>query len=512
MKKINIFSLILISVISFSCNDFLDVMPDNRAEVDTKEKVTKLLLSAYSTASPWLLTEFSSDNVDENGVGNYTTFSPAEEQLFHWEDVNDITQDTPQWVWNGYYNAVASSNQALQAIEELGNADGSLNPQKGEAIISRAFSHFVLANVFCKHYSELTGQKDLGIPYMEEPETTVAPKYDRGTVAEVYEKINRDIEAALPLIDDDLYSVPKYHFNKRAAYAFAARFNLYYRKYDNVIRYANLVLGADTLASLRDWQALGKETNLEALCTQYVDVKNRANLLLSCPMSWWPWIHNLYEYGQKYAHNRMISDKETTGSMGPWGAYTNFYYTYFNRTPKIAFVKFLGYFHYTDAVAQTGQNYMIQTDFTTDETLLCRAEAYAMLGKYEEAANDLNVFMRAFSTARLSRASINSFYQSLGYYTPEVPTAKKKLNPDFTVEKGEQENFIHCILHLRRILTLHEGLRWYDIKRYGIEITRRKIEGNAITVYSDKLTKEDPRRAIQLPQAVIDAGLTKNPR
>lgn len=41
-----------------SCNDFLDEMPDNRTELDTPEKITKLLVTAYPTTSWNLLAEF----------------------------------------------------------------------------------------------------------------------------------------------------------------------------------------------------------------------------------------------------------------------------------------------------------------------------------------------------------------------------------------------------------------------------------------------------------------------
>lgn len=97
------------------------------------------------------------------------------------------------------------------------------------------------------------------------------------------------------------------------------------------------------------------------------------------------------------------------------------------------------------------------------------------------------------------------------FYTPKTPTPKKALHPDFTVESGTQENLIHAILHVRRILTLHEGLRWFDIKRYGLEIYRRTVYNNEITV-NDELKADDSRRAIQLPQSVITAGLEANPR
>ena len=49
-----------------------------------------------------------------------------------------------------------------------------------------------------------------------------SPKYTRGTLAEVYSKIDADLIEGLPLITDEFYSVPKYHFNQKAAYAFAA--------------------------------------------------------------------------------------------------------------------------------------------------------------------------------------------------------------------------------------------------------------------------------------------------
>ena len=84
---------------------------------------------------------------------------------------------------------------------------------------------------------------------------------------------------------------------------------------------------------------------------------------------------------------------------------------------------------------------------------------------------------------------------------------KKRLDPDFTVTAGEQENLIHAVLHARRVVTLHEGLRWQDIKRYGIEIAH--TQGlNA----PDSLKWNDLRRAIQIPATVISAGMQKNPR
>ena len=72
---------------------------------------------------------------------------------------------------------------------------------------------------------------------------------------------------------------------------------------------------------------------------------------------------------------------------------------------------------------------------------------------------------------------------------------------------------MQCVLQLRRLITIHEGLRLQDVKRYGIEIYRRRINMNQqVEAVTDELTKDDPRRAIQLPQDVITAGMQPNPR
>lgn len=75
--------------------------------------------------------------------------------------------------------------------------------------------------MFCMPYHPATAGNYLGIPYMDHAETDLNPRYERGTLQKVYEMIGKDIEAAIPLIDDTAYSVPKYHFNYKAACCFA---------------------------------------------------------------------------------------------------------------------------------------------------------------------------------------------------------------------------------------------------------------------------------------------------
>ena len=172
MKNKNIIFLAIASMfLMTSCNEWLDVMPDNRAEIDSEEKVIKLLASAYPTNTFAVVAEYMSDNTDDYGEENPYT-DRFSEQLFYWEDVTENDDDGPQGIWESHYGAITNANQALSAIEEMGGATTpNLQAAKGEALVCRAYSHFILANIFCNAYNPSTAAKELGIPYMEKAET-----------------------------------------------------------------------------------------------------------------------------------------------------------------------------------------------------------------------------------------------------------------------------------------------------------------------------------------------------
>jgi hypothetical protein len=385
----------------------------------------------------------------------------------------------------------------------------------------RAYAHWVLVNIFCKNYSYKTSSTDLGIPYMTEPETTLKAEYTRGTVADVYANIDRDIQEALPLLDDAHISVPKYHFTKKASYAFAARFYLFYMQpdksnLDKVIKYSSEVLTATPAAVIRDWATLGKKAvNNEVRAMAYVDATDNANLLIISTYSVWDRVHGATRAGYKYCHDEVIADNETVAA-NPWGAKKtlNFSIPTYASMPKVIMAKMAEYFEYTDATAGIGYPHIMFAALTTDECLLNRAEAYILKGQYDLGADDLNTWGTNFysSSSNKTADEIANYYDAKAFYTPTAPTPKKKINPDFEVESGKMENMIYATLACRRVLMLHEGFRLFDVKRYGIELTRRGILSGAVTSIIDELKKDDPRRAIQLPQTVIAAGLEANPR
>lgn len=530
MKTRNIIhssALIALSALTFSaCNDFLDEMPDNRATLDNEDKITNMLVSAYTTNTPNLVMEYMSDNVNDEGENNPYT-DRFYDQTFYWEDITENDNESPESFYDASYQAIASANAALEAIEDLGGATtAKLQAAKGEALIARAYNHFMLVNFFCKPYNSETSTKDLGLPYAEKSETTLRPEYERGTVAEAYAKMEKDIEEGLPLVSDEFMTVPKYHFNQKAAYAFAARFYLYYEKWDKCIEYATKALGSDPASVLRDYVAIKNATqSYEAITQMYIAADENANLLLLTGSSNLGLIFGPYYVGARYSHDSYIGMHETAGVNQVWGSagliingIKEYEATNLN---KFVFWRYPYLFEYTDPVAGIGYRHTVTPALTTDETLLNRAEAYAILKQYDNAIADLNTWMHNFTSSKvvLTQDVINNFYNAATYSYEDadkkIGTVKKHINPHFAIdaEGSDQENLLQCVLSFKRLEELHGGLRWNDVRRYRIVIPR--IVMNASTQPDkvvDWLQTDDPRYAIQLPKKVIDAGMEKNPR
>lgn len=527
-KKNKLYSALALtlSVIALAgCDDFLDTMPDNRAQLDNEAKIQSILVSAYVDHEPITVAEVSSDNVDDFGANNPNTDRWLDD-AFAWKDETEDPNESLNAFWESCFVSIASANQALEGIENLGGATtNTLKECKAEALLCRAYNHFMLANIFCKAYTS-KADKDLGLPYIEHPETELNPQYERGTLAELYGKIDRDLKEALPMVGDSYYTVPKYHFNTKAAYAFACRFYLFYEKWDEALKYANLCLGTQAKAALRDWKGMSQMTQQsDAITNEYINANSKANLLLLTAYSRAGIMYGPYRSYSRYSHGRYIATNEDMSANNIWGTSSSFY-----MTPKVytgtnldktIFWKMPYLFEYTDPVAGIGYRHTVYPAFTTDECLLNRAEALILLKRYDEGAADLTTWMQNItrSTTVLTKESITQFYNSKEYsYDDDQQlnsTIKKHLNPAFTIEaeKSTQEAMLQCMLGFRRIETIHAGLRWFDIKRYGIEIPRRVMNaGGTPEEKTGFLGKDDNRRALQIPLKVRQAGLEANPR
>lgn len=497
MKKLTIISgVFAILVTSAGCKKFLDKEPDNRAKLNTPEKVSQLLSSAYPQNNYYPMAEISSDNVgdcltDENGVPSWSTLL---RNYYFFEDNKGVDEDGPESYWFGCYKAIAAANLALETIAKAPDPQ-NYQAQKGEALVARAYAHFMLVNFFAKFYNESTAASDLGIPYVTEPENVSIKKYERKTVKYVYDMIQKDLFAGMPLIVNEAYAKPKYHFTKTAANAFAARYFLYKKEYDSVIKYATASVAENSFAAnLRPWNTIYAGLPLNgnnSLSVVYTQATQKANLLLVETNSWWWRLSSFGRFGLTTdIANTLTTDVPVSG--GPWSFGTG---SYIQGHPLVS--KIEEYFVETSIGSGTGNGWEMVPLFSVEEVLFNLAEAYTYKGESTKAISLLNTYLSTridgyIAGYNISEASIKGYYGVTDI----------------------QEGLINTILDYKQSEFIHEGMRWFDILRYGIEVTHDELDATGQHIVRTVVLKsDDPRKVFQIPvTAQTQAGLEPNPR
>lgn len=492
-KHIKLIGICLLTMIIFSCEDSLDEIPDNRTQIDTAEKIGELLTLAYpaGTYSPFLAPR--TDNADDKGPS--ATEVRVNTEMYFWRDANDDDTDFPTDYWNECYAAISQANHALQAIEDLGGSD-ELDYLKGEALMARAYAHFMLVNIWSKTYNPSTAGSDLGIPYVTEPENVVIVDYKRGTVKEVYEKIEADILEGLPLVTND-YAVPKFHFNKDAANAFASRFYLFKGDWNKVIEHSNNVLGEAPADLLRDINVKYDAFTFSQVRSEWSSTSEISNLLIVSGNSL---------YARNYAGSRYQLSGDVATSLFFNGSQINgkrWAYPVFGSNDLVFNIpKYVEYFRVTNAAANIGFAFVTSVLLTTDEVLLNRAEAYTMLGQTDNAVSDINAFLSKKVEGYDAGTDVLTIDQLNALHTVEEGV----YSPFYTIEP-EKLGLLHGILEYKRREFHNEGLRWFDNRRFNMEIIHEDIFDN-----QNILTKTDNRRQIQIPVDAQSFGLQPNPR
>lgn len=473
--------IIAISAVTLAgCDSYLDENPDNRVDLNNPDKAAQLLTNAYAS-SGYLFTEWMGDNV------RYTTGTtklPEHDQAYNWQDVLSINQDTRTDFWMSTYDAIAHANEVLAVIDGLEGEKARKDAVKGEAYLTRAYGHFMLVNIFAKHYNAQTADDDLGIPYVTEPEKVFVQRYTRASVQEVYDKIEDDLMDGLRYVDGSYYANSgKYHFTKNAALAFASRFYLFKGDYDKCIKYSSDMLGADPSVYIKDIQKLLEETvNPLDFLSVFAAPGDRSNLLVARNVTnfhvlvgYWPspqLIQGLFSFTPWNSEDVRVSQK----------------YPIFLRGSGWTLGKFEFLFERSSLTSNVGLNYTIVPLFRGEEVLLNRVESYIAKNQLTTALADLQVLLnfRYYPNPTASLAQFRNLYST----------------------NDSQSALLQFVLHEREREFMHEGLRWFDLKRHNIEVKHDLADGTIIT-----LAPDDKRRIIQIPQTAIDVGgLQPNPR
>lgn len=485
---------LIVSCVAFltSCDEFLNEVPDNRVELDDLDKAAQLLTNAYSIASP-AFTEWMTDNV---GYTIGVTIRDTHEEIYLWQEVSGgpTVQDTPDFFWYQTYDAIAHANEVLAVIDDLEiEEDDEVRKEaiEAEALLTRAYGHFMLVNLFGKYYDQDPGNDD-GVPYIKNPETVFIQEYERESVRKVYDEVEDDLLEGLEKVSDNFYANSgKYHFTRNAALAFASRFYLFKLDYTRSLQYSDELLGSEASVFVRDMTSsefAQAKSSIDGYPRLYTSPDLPSNILLIRKLS--------LVQRPDFAHGPLDNDYSDLFSTHPFPGATD-------ERENPAFVKgengllpvrYENLFERSSLNSNTGFPYHIYPAFRGEEVLLNRAEARAVQNDLEGALEDLQTLTdRRYSgpDTQLTFERLRSFFGATN-------------DPDFT----DRLILLNYIIFERQKEFILQGLRWFDIKRFEIEVTHDLPGGNTVT-----LAEDDLRKVLQIPQSAQDVGgLEPNPR
>lgn len=262
MKIIKITAIVILAVLCFSCESWLDVEPKTEIKSDlmfqTESGFKDAIIGCYTLMGDRSLygrelTSGFMDIIAQQFSINASASSYARIKDFEYDKADNIINA----IWNNTYNVIANLNNLIENTEKQKEL---IHPThyhiiRGEALGLRAFLHFDLLRMF--GWGDLAQSpshlEKVCIPYVTEYSKVITKQY---TVKEVLEFVHQDLEAAEELLvnydpwsvkhksddytlpnDDKFYTNRMTRFNYWAVRATQARVYLWEGKRDKALTY-----------------------------------------------------------------------------------------------------------------------------------------------------------------------------------------------------------------------------------------------------------------------------------
>jgi starch-binding outer membrane protein, SusD/RagB family len=250
MKNKNILLIFMSSLLFLSCDNTLDLSPEDSLTPDvvfSNESLTNGAVNGmYSSAQSSnvlsgtydAITEWQSDNV--KFVGSFPTFN----------DVNNYTtlsdNGSIATIWSAHYATINQANMLIKFTPNVPSiaTDEFTTAEKanivGQAKFMRALMNLRLSACFGHQLQQNDKGANLSIPLLLEPfvGTVTFPK--RSTLAEVHAQIEADLLDAVASINSS--STDRTRATVAGAKALLARLYLYQEKWGKAADYANQVI------------------------------------------------------------------------------------------------------------------------------------------------------------------------------------------------------------------------------------------------------------------------------
>lgn len=393
-------------------------------------------------------------------------------------------------MWNFFYNLIANANYILVNEGNLEGDENYVNYVLGQAYAIRSFSLMWLVQSF-----QQNDPTKPGVPIYTEPTVAGTEGKPRGTVQQVYDQSNSDMDKAIEYLENtNVTQIHKSHIDKYVAYGLKARHSLVQKNYTAALAAAQSALEAPAVivpfSNVRNvnnaaadnvmWglviqtdQAIGNWDIFSHMDADSKSTYSAARHLISSWLydriavtdqrkEWWTTPLPESEWG---------ASKSENGSKRSW-----------TQTKLV----------YLDVSASTGDHILMRKE----EIALMAAEAACHLEKFQDA----RTYVSMVGTMRDSNYAtrLAGFSNSKNY--------NQSTTADLTTLMDE-------ILFQRRVELWSEIPRLHDLQRLGLGFDRN-FEGsnhtNVAKIPTVNTNPASPAFILWIPQAEFDGNENMN--
>jgi hypothetical protein len=366
-------------------------------------------------------------------------------------------------------------------INEVMNSEGGSTQDKlaykGEALVNRAWLHFMLINYYGKPYLESSAANDPGFPILDKSDVTQT-KFERASVKAVYDFIISDLQTAIP--DLPISAGNRTRVCKAAAEALLAKVYLFMGRYDDgLVQLNNAFTHLPTAytVSLYDYNALlgtGGAWGYNAVISPISLIIGETNISNNTEVLFAKQLQNSYT---SFSADLLLSKKA--------------YELYGSGDQRL---KFYSRFAYGGTAIKT-------------------PDVYRKIGTY---ATQLGMNL---PDMYLMRAELKARTQDVAGAKADLETLRaKRMSTNISVNITDPTAMIKFVIDERLREFALQGFRWFDMRRLSVDPifvgTTYKHEalsetGNVIATFPLK----PERFTLRIPQKVLLAnpGMNDNP-
>lgn len=373
----------------------------------------------------------------------YTKTNPVFQTAATWTMHRTLADKDLDYNYRFFYRVIGNANKIIINIDDAEGPNSEKENIKGQALVYRAFSHFILVQCFGERYRSGQSNSQLGVIIKTD---NSLENLARSTVEEVYAQVNEDLDEAITLLDRaQVKRANKSHISVHVARGIKARVMLAQGKWQEAVNFADQVISQSGAVL---------QANTYVTTSQRMSDANNTE---------WLW--------------GKIALQDQAGTLRDWHSFiSNMNVSYNRNTPRVIYNKLYDKISDTDVrkkiwfpraqdpqtlprpiIPQAGniRNYMSNKWLLTVDTDKCADLAYMRLPEM--------ILIKAEALARMGRSADAA---SALYVLAKHRDAEYQLS----IKTGEE--LIDEVMTQRRIELWAEGFRWFDLKRLNLPLDR----------------------------------------